>query len=81
MCSIISHILLPVIFVLHNYEEYRNFDQFRRIYLSWLSPQFSTVHVFLCATIFLDLIVLIVALTSYYSSHILYSLVFPLLES
>lgn len=50
-------LFLPAVFILHNVEEYRSFEDFKAFYLKTIDPKFCNRKVFLYALIILTLFV------------------------
>lgn len=59
MYKTILSLFLPIIFVLHNYEEFRGFGRFKEVYSKFAAGCFGNQDVFKYAIIFLSTIVVI----------------------
>jgi hypothetical protein len=60
-------LLLPIIFALHNIEEYYSFEKFQQTYLRNIN-QFITASAFLYSIIMLNIIVVVLVYTNYFFS-------------
>lgn len=67
--TIILVLLLPLIFILHNVEEYISFDQFKDIYLKVIGRDFFDRNIFLFAISFLSISVSSIIIANYFISN------------
>lgn len=73
--SLLFTIGLPLIFILHNIEEFLCFDKFKDTFYKYIGKQFQHRNIFLYAIIILSLIVVItVILNQIYANNIVHSL-------
>lgn len=61
--------LLSVIFILHNFEEYMSHDKFPEVYFKFLGDKFRNIKVFLYATTFLDVLVILILAFNYFINN------------
>lgn len=72
--SLLFTIGLPIIFILHNIEEYLCFDKFKETFYKYIGKQFQHRNIFLFAIIMLSLIALTIVILNYnYHNKILHS--------
>ncbi len=62
----ILSLLLPILFIIHNIEEYRHFSEFRTFYLKKVNEKLRHKKVFLFALLFLSFVVSGICISNFY---------------